>query len=144
MDLDLTMSGSQRAQTQMMVDTYNASINEGRMPSTELGRDDFLQILITQLQHQDPTDPMKDKEFIAQMAQFSTLEQMTNLSQDFQNVSAVLSSSQAMGMLGQNVTITQGENTITGQVERITGGEFPQVMVNGRYYHLDSVDSVQL
>lgn len=44
-----------------------------------LGKDAFLQILITQLQNQDPTSPMDDKEFIAQMAQFSSLEQMQNM-----------------------------------------------------------------
>lgn len=47
--------------------------------NSNLGKDAFLQLLITQLQNQDPTNPMDDRDFIAQMAQFSSLEQMQNM-----------------------------------------------------------------
>lgn len=52
--------------------------------NSQLGKDEFLKILMAQLQNQDPTNPMKDNEFIAQMAQFSSLEQMTNMTQAFE------------------------------------------------------------
>ena len=48
-------------------------------PQNSLGQDAFLKILVTQMQHQDPMEPMKDTEFIGQMAQFTSLEQLTNL-----------------------------------------------------------------
>ncbi len=49
--------------------------------SAEMGKDTFLQLLVNQLKNQDPLNPVDDKEFLAQMAQFSTLEQMQNLSE---------------------------------------------------------------
>ena len=60
-----------------------------RSPDSDLGKDAFLKILITQLSNQDPLDPLKDKDFIAQMAQFSTLEQMTNMNKTIEQMAAM-------------------------------------------------------
>ena len=54
--------------------------------NSSLGKDSFLKILITQLQNQDPTSPMDDKEFISQMAQFSSLEQMQNMTKAMESL----------------------------------------------------------
>lgn len=51
-----------------------------RKPTDTLGKDQFLHILVTQLRNQDPMQPMQDKEFIAQMAQFTSVEQLMNMS----------------------------------------------------------------
>ncbi len=59
-----------------------------------LGKDDFMKLLIAQLQNQDPTNPMKDTEFIAQMAQFSALEQTMNLSKSFEKFADAQNQSQ--------------------------------------------------
>lgn len=71
-----------------------------------LGKDAFLQILITQLQNQDPTSPMDDKEFIAQMAQFSSLEQMQNMTKAMENLLASQEQTQLMNystFVGQEI-----------------------------------------
>jgi flagellar basal-body rod modification protein FlgD len=59
-------------------------------PREGLGRDAFLKLLVTQLQHQDPTQPLKDGELIAQLAQFSSLEQLTSIDQTLQDIGAAL------------------------------------------------------
>ena len=55
-----------------------------------LGREAFLQLLTTQLAHQDPTKPQDDGEFIAQLAQFSSLEQLTNIQQTLTGIATAL------------------------------------------------------
>ena len=78
-----------------------------RQPNSELDRDAFLQLLITQLRHQDPLNPMDDRDFISQMAQFSALEQMTQLNQTFERT-------QAFGMIGKTVEFGM-PHPITGE-----------------------------
>ncbi len=53
---------------------------------SELGQDAFLKLLVTQLQHQDPLDPMDDTEFIAQLAQFSSLEKLTEMAASLERI----------------------------------------------------------
>ncbi|MET3697981.1 flagellar basal-body rod modification protein FlgD [Bacillus oleivorans] len=82
---------------------------------SSLGKDEFLQILITQLQNQDPTNPMQDREFIAQMATFSSLEQMMNLSESFDKfvqqelTSSLLNYQQLIGKDVSYVQILEGK-----------------------------------
>ncbi len=143
MDLNTALSGADLARTKMEVDAFNKSLAQGRAASSkDLGKDDFLKILVTQLQHQDPTSPMQDKEFIAQMAQFSSLEQMTNMSEGFSRLSGLLASSEAAGFLGKKVEIRDGENLVTGLVEKVVRGASPLVGVGGAFYDFSQVESV--
>lgn len=144
MDLNVNtaMNPQDLAKTTMEVDTFNKSIRAGKAGKSGLDRDDFLKILITQLQHQDPTAPVEDKDFIAQMAQFSSLEQITNMSDSFQKLSGLLSSSQASSVLGKTVEIKNGENLVTGVVDKVIRGDSPMVSVNGEVYDYSQVQSV--
>ena len=69
-------------------DYYTAS-QEQKLGTTNLGKDDFLKLLVTQIRYQNPLEPMDNKEYIAQLAQFSSLEQMQNLNMQVANLSAI-------------------------------------------------------
>ena len=141
--LNTVMSAGEKAKVDQAVDFYNKQnkTNE-RVASNELGKDDFLKLLITQLQNQDPTEPMENQEFIAQMAQFSSLEQMTNMSTAFSKMASFINSQEATATLGKTVELNVGDTTTTGIVEGATRGDNPQILVNGMYYTLDKIAAI--
>ena len=136
------MSSNEVNELDKFVRDYNMSLNPTRQPQQELGKDDFLKLLITQLSYQDPTAPMDDKQFIAQMAQFSTLEQMTAMASDFNKLTSMLMGNEASGSLGKNVEILEGDKVIQGTVQAITRGGVPQILVNGDFYGWENVVKV--
>jgi flagellar basal-body rod modification protein FlgD len=141
-DVNTTMSPADAARTRLEVDAFNKSLGNGKAANTTLGQDDFLKILVTQLSHQDPTSPMEDKDFIAQMAQFSSLEQIKNMSQGFQRLSGLLASSEAAQVLGRSVEIRDGDSLVRGVVDKVVRGDQPLVSVNGKIYDFSQVESV--
>lgn len=106
------------------VSTYSDRNTISNDQGSNLSKDTFLQLLVTQLENQDPLNPMDDKDFIAQMAQFSSLEQMQNINT---NMSAV----KAYSLLGKTVTGTINEN---GNIETINGKVDSIYVDNGNYY----------
>lgn len=120
----------------------NAQINSTEKTNSSLGKDEFLKILVTQLQYQDPMNPVEDTEFIAQMAQFSSLEQMQNLNTSF-------SMSQAVSLIGKDI-ITSFSDADTGVIRHTTGvvesvynnNGTPYLKVGEYYVPLDAVEEV--
>lgn len=104
----------------------------------QLGKNDFLKLLVAQLRYQDPMNPMEDKEFIAQMAQFSSLEQM-------QNLNSTMFITQAMGLIGKTVR-WQDENGIeqagTVRAVKISDGQ-PYIVVGDATVKLSKIQVVE-
>lgn len=142
--LNTQMSAADKSMVDQAVDFFNKQNAgpSGRQSSNTLGKDDFLKLLITQLSNQDPTNPMEDTEFISQMAQFSSLEQMTNMNSNFEKMNSMLSSSQAVNTIGKTVDIDLGDTNLTGRVDAITYGDNPQVKVGNMYYDMKQIRAV--
>lgn len=141
--INTQMSASEKLAVDNAVNLFNKSnVQNGRKTSNELGKDDFLKLLITQLQNQDPTSPMENTEFISQMAQFSSLEQMTNMSTSFTKMASFITSSEATSTLGKTVELNVGDTTVKGIVEGATRGDAPQVIVNGMYYDMNKITAI--
>lgn len=98
-----------------------------------LGKDEFLQLLVTQMQYQDPLNPTSDTEFIAQMAQFSSLEQMQNLNSSF-------SVYKAYELVGKEVSGTVNGTVIEGVVDAVRNQSDGQYAVIGD--SLVSIDKI--
>ena len=115
-----------------------------RVPMKQLGQDEFLQLLVVQMRNQDPMKPVSDTEFIAQMAQFSNLEQTKTMSSDIKQLRQSTAFNQATALMGNQVRLLSGESTFTkGIVTDLTvkDGEV-SLIVNGKTYELGQVVSV--
>lgn len=148
----------------MKIEVQNNSYNvlqepKRDKPNDELGKDDFLKLLITQLRHQDPLNPVDDKEFIAQMAQFSSLEQMQNLNTKVEQLIDTFNEqvmiqegsyhenlvSQAINLIGKEVTAFSDDKLISGLVSsmKMVNGQ-PNLVINGQVIKISQVEKVQL
>jgi len=88
----------------------------GKTAQSGLGKQDFLQLLIAQLKNQDPLQPMDDKEFITQMAQFNSLEQMQAMNQTMSSMSLT----QASNLIGKDVQAATTSGSFAGTVSGVS------------------------
>jgi flagellar basal-body rod modification protein FlgD len=101
--------------------TVTAGSQEATGENAILGKDDFLKLFVAQLKHQDPLKPMEDKEFMGQMASFSTLEQVAKLATANEKLASSLTLSGSLGFIGRTVSYTDAAGaTKTGVVERVS------------------------
>lgn len=90
------------------------NLNETTSDPTTLDSTDFMDLMITQLQNQNPMEPMENTEYISQMAEFSALEQM-------QSMNTSINTMYAFGLMGKEVTVNNSDGTLTtGIVESVS------------------------
>lgn len=119
--------------------------------SQTLGKQDFLNLLMTQLRHQDPLNVQEDREFIAQLAQFSTLEQTTNLGVAMENLAGFQQMTQAANLIDREVeAIIPGSSaeeeptTVRGVVtETRLNGDDVQLVVDGTLVNFKHVTHIR-
>ena len=111
-------------------------------PQQTLTQNDFLQLLVAQMENQDPLQPQSDTEMASQMAQFTSLTQTTAMSSS-------LSAMQANSLIGSTVTLQEpnSEQTTSGVVQSVVLGAessdgTPQIVVNGTTYDLSQILAV--
>lgn len=100
------------------------------LSSSSIDMQDFLNILLTQLTYQDPLKPMDNKEFMAQLAQFTTLGQTQELNAKVDSLLSTQASMQAIGLIGKTVTFATDQGTAEGEVKALSwAGTTPQLSV---------------
>ncbi len=120
----------------------DSSKQASKKDGSTLDKQAFLQLLVAQMKYQDPLEPTDNTEYVAQLAQFSSLEAMNNMGE-------TMDMQRAAGLIGKVVTAsTTNETTgvtteVTGTVDKVThSGSKTYVIINGEQYNLDDVKEV--
>lgn len=102
------------------------------LPGQALGANQFLQLLTTEMQNQDPLQPVDDTQSVAQLAQFSALSATEEMNQSFQNFQSNFGVMQAGSLIGHNVSVESTSST--GATSTVTGNVSGIVVQNGQPY----------
>jgi flagellar basal-body rod modification protein FlgD len=113
----------------MAIDAIGSS-GTTNLQASSLGMEDFLKILLTQLTYQDPLKPMDNQQFMAQMAQFTSLEQTQQLNNKIATLITNQAALQSVGLIGKTVDITTSTGAATGTVSALSlAGDSPLLTV---------------
>lgn len=123
---------------------YKAATEAKRTGTTEMTSNDFLALMLQELQYQDPMDPVSNKEFVAQQAQFTQVSETQKLNE---NISANNNIMQTLALVGKQVTMIDPENptqTISGTVsEACFSSDSATIKVNDKEYPISLIKSVK-
>lgn len=99
--------------------TTTATNAVGASSGTTLSLQDFLQVLTTQLTYQDPLKPIDNQQFMAQIAQFTTLEQTQQLTATSQTIATAQAAQQSIGLIGRKVNVTTSAGPQSGTITAV-------------------------
>lgn len=114
------------------------------LPSQQLGQQAFLQLLVTQLKYQDPLHPMSNEAFIAEMAQFQSLDDLNQIQSEISQALSGTETVEALSLVGKSVQLLDAKgNRVSGVVTGVAFAKgVPQIVVNGSPYDLSTLSSV--
>lgn len=142
--MSISSTGSTTASTYTTAAT--ASPDQINNPNAALGKNDFLTMLMTQLENQDPLSATDDSAMVADMAQFSSLEQMSDMNTNIVGLMAMQNTSQAAALIGKTVTVTNPTTGLTDtgaiSVVNFVSGT-PMITVNNQQYGLSAITQIQ-
>ncbi|MBI3985839.1 MAG: flagellar hook capping protein [Lentisphaerae bacterium] len=146
MDMQPLVTGGQSIpQTIEMQQVSEAELLE-QQDRNNLGKDDFLMLLVTQMENQDPMEPMDNAQMVAQLAQFSSLEQMNNLNTQFARFHQESMLTQSLALTGRSVSLELLNGTqVEGTIDRVfwEDGQM-RLQIGENTYSMDQIGSLSL
>ena len=114
----------------MAINAIGGSAAASTSAASSIGLQDFMRILLTQLNYQDPLKPMDNQEFMAQMAQFTALQQTQQLNEKIAQLITNQAALQSVGLIGRTVNVTTSSGSVTGTVSALSlQGDSPSITV---------------
>ena len=113
--------------------TVTPTITSGTTSTSGMGESDFLQLMMDQLQNQDPLDPSDPTQFLGELAQFTSLEQQTNIATTTASTATQQSNASALALLGHTVSYTGSNGDAqSGAVSKVDfGSSGPTLTIGG-------------
>lgn len=132
---------------EQMASAFNQRLKEQKeQVNHALGQTDFFRILSAQLANQDPLNPMEDKEFIAQMAQFSSLEEMKNMATGMKQLNETVKLSRfstAVSLIGKEASVSTPYGQVSGTITGVSGSDTPMVRIGQNLYDISEIREIQ-
>ncbi len=145
--LPTTISDMDKRILDQNINTFNTQLKETQkiVSKNSLGEADFLTLLVTQLKTQDPTKPMDDKAFIGQMAQFTSLKQMSSVADNLKNFTKEFDFTKSVSLVGKDVVWTdEMGNMSEGKVDSVLMKDgFSYLKVNNQTVSLKEITEVK-